>query len=291
MGIQRIATSLVVCGGIALAFYPADAHAGTAWTPDVKAEAPATAPAAPPKAGELPQVSIKVTYNDGQLAIKALNFTLGEVLTKVSSLVGMKLDVPPGVNGERLPFVEVGPGPAREVLAELLSETKFDYLIQASETNPEKIENLLLMMRDGKSSKPSDTMARSQCPAYSRPSPQPVPEPEEKLPAPENAAVAAPAGNGVVTAPAVSAASTDAPPADATTSDLPPAPIAGADLVLPPSLQPAQTSQPRPGALAPPESLTPQSMSQQLQQMYQQRVQINQQERQAGQSGPTNSPK
>ena len=91
-----------------------------------------------------------ISYVGGQLRIDALGSTLADVLTKVAALTGVKIDVPAGADSERMPVVELGPGPARQILASLLSDSNFDYLIQASDADPEKIQSVLLMPREKK---------------------------------------------------------------------------------------------------------------------------------------------
>jgi hypothetical protein len=44
-------------------------------------------------------------------------------------------------------FDKLGPGPAREVLSSLLAATGFDYVIGSSESNPDKVESILLIAR------------------------------------------------------------------------------------------------------------------------------------------------
>src|SRR5271157_5019108 len=99
-----------------------------------------TAPASPTSAPS-PASPLKISYVGGQLRIDGLGLTLGDVLTKVAVLTGTTLDIPPGASSERLPVVKLGPGPAREVLAALLTGSNFDYFIQASVNDPQGIQN------------------------------------------------------------------------------------------------------------------------------------------------------
>src|SRR3954471_21101286 len=80
--------------------------AGIVAAQDAPAPAPLP-PAAPPK----------VSYVGGQLKIDAVGSTLADVLKKVGTLAGVSIDIPAGANTERMPFVELGPGPPREILA------------------------------------------------------------------------------------------------------------------------------------------------------------------------------
>ena len=91
--------------------------------------------------------ALKVSFDDNQLTIVADNSTLSEILAAVHTRTGAEVDVPPSASGERIPTVRLGPGPAGQVLASLLSWTDFDYVIQASDTDPLKIQSVLLLAR------------------------------------------------------------------------------------------------------------------------------------------------
>jgi hypothetical protein len=95
-----------------------------------------------------------ISYTDGQLTINVLNTTLSEVLGKVAKLTGVVIDLPADAGAEKLQIVELGPGSARQILASLLSESNFDYLIQSADNDPEKIQSVLLMPRGKKDSTP-----------------------------------------------------------------------------------------------------------------------------------------
>ncbi len=83
----------------------------------------------------------QVSYEDGQLTIIAENSKLGEILAAVSERLGANIELPASSSDERI-WVRAGPGPARRVLAALLSGTDLDYVIQASDTDPEGILSL-----------------------------------------------------------------------------------------------------------------------------------------------------
>jgi hypothetical protein len=88
----------------------------------------------------------KVTCNGDQLTISADNSTLGSVLTAVQTCIGIQVDIPEGAAESRV-FEELGPGPARQVLDSLLSGTDFNFVIGSSVTSPERIEIVSLMAR------------------------------------------------------------------------------------------------------------------------------------------------
>jgi len=88
----------------------------------------------------------QVSYEDGQLTIVAENSKLGDILAAVSERMGADIEIPASASDERI-WVRLGPGPARRVLAALLGGTDLDYIIQASETDPEGIQSVLLTPR------------------------------------------------------------------------------------------------------------------------------------------------
>jgi hypothetical protein len=88
----------------------------------------------------------QVSYEDGQLTIIAENSKLGDILAAVSERMGAEIELPASASDERI-WVRLGPGPARRVLAALLGGTDLDYVIQASETDPEGIQSVLLTPR------------------------------------------------------------------------------------------------------------------------------------------------
>lgn len=225
------------------------------------AESPAQAAPAPPSSPKAPALLPQVSYVDGQLKIDAHDSTLADVLTKVAALTGVAIDVPAAANSERMPIIQLGPGPARQILASLLNDSNFDYLIQASDTDPEKIQNVLVLPREKKGSGGTDAAA-------ARPSRAPYarflasPAKAEEAPTPDSPVLA----------------QTDNPATEENSSAPPPAATQPDVSPRVPALQPEQSNLPRPGALSPPQTLSPQTINQQLLQMYQQRMQMIQQD-------------
>ena len=113
--------------------------------PVLQEQIPQQAPA--PLSAELGTPSRhQVSYEDGQLTIVAENSKLGDILAAVSERMGADIELPASASDERI-WVRLGPGPARRVLAALLGGTDLDYVIQASETDPEGIQSVLLTPR------------------------------------------------------------------------------------------------------------------------------------------------
>ena len=135
-----------------------------------------------------------------------------------------------------MPVVELGPGPARQILASLLSDSNFDYLIQASDADPEKIQSVLLMPREKKGTEAAARAARG--PNVAAVAPPEAPPPDAPVaPQPETA------GQEASPAPAaMQAADPSATPPNQSGQF--------------PLLQPDSTNPAKPGALTPPSSLS-----------------------------------
>lgn len=105
---------------------------------------PPPPPPLPP--GKMPPEPPHVTWEGKQLTISADNSTLSDILVSVRALTGAQIDIPPSASRERI-AVRLGPGPAREVLSQLLSWTSFDFIVRASDSDPQGIQDVLLMPR------------------------------------------------------------------------------------------------------------------------------------------------
>ena len=120
-------------------------------TAETNTSAPATS-ALPQFALLAPPKAPKVTCDGNQLTIIADNSTLGSVLTAVHFCIGVQVDIPEGAGGKRV-FESLGPGTAREVLESLLNGTDLNFAIGSSTTDPQKVDSILLLLRS------TDTLA------------------------------------------------------------------------------------------------------------------------------------
>ena len=103
-------------------------------------------PPSRPTAEQLPLSAPQVSYADGQLTITAENSTLTDILTAIRAQMGADIDAPPSTSREHM-VVRLGPGPAREVIASLLSWTDYDYVIQAADDDPAGVKSVLVTSR------------------------------------------------------------------------------------------------------------------------------------------------
>src|ERR1700746_2023243 len=74
----------------------------------------------------IPAVAPQVIYESGQLTILAPNSTLSDILRAIRKQTSADIDIPANAN-ERV-VTSLGPGPAREVVAELLNGSKFNFV-------------------------------------------------------------------------------------------------------------------------------------------------------------------
>jgi hypothetical protein len=107
---------------------------------------PAPAPELPKRPADMAPKPPKVTCRGDQISISADNSTLDAILAAVKGCTGAKIEIPSGAGAIRA-FEDLGPGPVREVLDDLLSGTQYNYVIQSSAANPSKVETVLLSMR------------------------------------------------------------------------------------------------------------------------------------------------
>ena len=157
----------------------------TAPTAALAPQEPMAQQAPPPSTPEqaLPSAP-QVSYEAGQLTINAENATLADVMSLVHTLMGADIDLPASASGERI-WVRLGPGPARKVLATLLGGTTLDFVIQASnsDTDPDGIQSVILTPR---TSGPA-TSTRAAAPA-ARPLPPRLSDTERRVTLPNHSA-------------------------------------------------------------------------------------------------------
>lgn len=127
---------------------------------------PAPAPEVPLTLQQMPATPPDVSYANGQLTIVAQNSTLGDVLRAVRDRTGANLEVP-GNATERV-VSHIGPGSPKDVLAQLLDGSHFNYVILGSPTDSAKLERVIL------SPKPAPTGDAGGQQNNATPQPQPA---------------------------------------------------------------------------------------------------------------------
>jgi hypothetical protein len=114
--------------------------------------------------GPVPQIPLdsiapvppQVSYQNGQLTIVAPNSTLGDILRAVRKQTGAEIEIPEAK--ERV-VTRLGPGPAREVMAELLNGSRFNYVLLGSPQDASALTRVVLVAKTA-----SDSAADSNQP-------------------------------------------------------------------------------------------------------------------------------
>jgi hypothetical protein len=118
--------------------------ASWAQTPRDEGQAAATASREVPAAlVEVPEGQSVVTYRNGDLTIKARNALLIDVLQTVCNQIGAVLDAPPDVDEQIL--AALGPAPPKDVLASLLSGSRFNYGTAGTADDPNALVRIIIL--------------------------------------------------------------------------------------------------------------------------------------------------
>jgi hypothetical protein len=148
---RRTLVALVV-GGLLLcssSAWAAQHHKVRAQQPSKAAPPPAavnnapTLPSVPAREAAVPP---QVSYENGQLLIDAKNSTLSDVLRAVEKRTGAVFDISSGDTSERV-VGRLGPGPARDVLADLLNGSHFNYVMLSPAGDPSALSRVVLTPR------------------------------------------------------------------------------------------------------------------------------------------------
>ena len=123
------------------------------------AEVPQTPPP-PPTLEQSSPTPPKVSFQNGQLTINALNSTLSQVLRAVQSQTGAAMEIPGSAGSERV-VAQLGPGEPRDVLRTLLNGSRFDYVILGVTGNPGAVQRVILTPRQGVGAAGATTTAQN----------------------------------------------------------------------------------------------------------------------------------
>ncbi|MGO9403962.1 MAG: AMIN domain-containing protein [Terriglobales bacterium] len=106
---------------------------------------PAVSSAPIPAVSEAPpQPAVIVTFENGKLRIRADKATLAQVLFEVQRQTQAEIAIPAGAEQEQV-VADLGPAPAREVLAELLNGSPYNFIFVGNELT---LERVILTLRD-----------------------------------------------------------------------------------------------------------------------------------------------
>jgi hypothetical protein len=119
--------------------------------PQVPVAPPPPVSAAPPKK---PDPKVEVEFQNGKLSIRTDKATLAEVLYEVQRRTGADIPIPAGAELEEV-VANLGPAPARQVLAALLNGSRFNFIMVGSDEDPAKLKSVLLTLRGEGASPPT----------------------------------------------------------------------------------------------------------------------------------------
>jgi hypothetical protein len=207
-------------------------------------------PPPPPTPEQMPAVQPRVSYQNGLLSIDAPNSSMTDVLNAVKRQTGANIEVPAGASGDRI-VARLGPGKPKDVLASLLSGSRFNFIILGPPQNPDAVQRVILTRRQNGST--------GSAPAQQSMNPQVVPAPssDDDAEAPEEIEPDTPE---------------EAPQPEATAP------------TMQPGQEPAQQQQGQGQEQNPNQPKTPEQLLQELQRMQQQQQQGQQQEQNQNQN-------
>jgi len=93
----------------------------------------------------IPAVAPEVKFQDGLLTIVAPNSTLGDILRSVRKQTSAEIEIPASAS-ERV-VTRLGPAPAREVMAELLNGSHFNYILLGSPEDANALTRVVLVAK------------------------------------------------------------------------------------------------------------------------------------------------
>ncbi|MGA8436687.1 MAG: hypothetical protein WB762_08710 [Candidatus Sulfotelmatobacter sp.] len=111
----------------------------------------------------IPAVAPDVSYQDGLLTIVAPNSTLGDILRGVRKHTSADIEIPATAT-ERV-VTRLGPAPAREVMAELLNGSRFNYILLGSPADANALVRVVLVAKTPDTPAPGDAAAANGAPA------------------------------------------------------------------------------------------------------------------------------
>jgi hypothetical protein len=104
-------------------------------------------PSSPPVAVmqvQAPKPPLTVTFANGQLSIRAEKATLAQVLFEVQRQTRAEIPIPAGAEQEQV-AADLGPAPARDVLASLLNGSSYNFIFVGNDLS---LERVILSRRD-----------------------------------------------------------------------------------------------------------------------------------------------
>jgi hypothetical protein len=143
----RLATGRTATGTTATGTTATSMPAASATNMDLRvssAVANTAAPLLPAVSAAPPKPLVVVTFENGMLRILAERATLSEVLFEVQRQTQAEIAIPAGAEQEEV-VADLGPAPARDVLASLLNGSAYNFIFVGNEL---RLERVILTRRD-----------------------------------------------------------------------------------------------------------------------------------------------
>ena len=122
---------------------------------------PTGRPVPPMPLDAMAAVAPQVIYENNQLTINAPNSTLADILRAVRKQTGAEIEIPAAP--ERV-VTRLGPGPAREVLAELLNGSRFNFVLLGSPSDETALTRVVLVAKGGVQEMPGPVASSTPLP-------------------------------------------------------------------------------------------------------------------------------
>jgi hypothetical protein len=152
-GVLLVCAAVLCAGGASeVQGSPTQSHRKTKKQPPPPLPSGPTGPVQQIPLDSIAAVPPQVSYQGSQLTIVAPNSTLADILRAVRKQTGAEIEIPAAP--ERV-VTHLGPGPARDVLAELLNGSRFNYVLLGSPGNETMLTRVVLVPKTGQSSTPA----------------------------------------------------------------------------------------------------------------------------------------
>src|SRR6266496_1387439 len=101
-----------------------------------------------------PRKGLSIEFADGLMTIHSGGATLSEILFQIQKVTGAEIAIPAGTEQDRV-AADFGPGPASEVLGELLNGTDLNFVVVGSEAGPNMLRSVILSRKSETQENPS----------------------------------------------------------------------------------------------------------------------------------------
>lgn len=135
----------------------------------------ASAPPPPPPAPPRPVNQLEVQCHSGNLKIIATRVSLAAVLGEIHRCTGAEIAVPPEAQREEV-VANLGPAPARQVLASLLNGSPYNFIVVGSDRDPNSLRKVMLSVRGPGGPSAPATIQPAPAPAVAETAPEPPPD-------------------------------------------------------------------------------------------------------------------